>query len=60
MTEKIEVKRISKNEILVNDIVIKLWENNIMVFHAVSSPNEELANVMYQIDINILKEKLIE
>jgi len=24
MTEKIEVKRISKNEILVNDVVIKL------------------------------------
>lgn len=31
-----------------------------MVFHAVSSPNEELANVMYQIETNILKEKLIE
>lgn len=54
MTEKIEIKRISENEIHVNDVVIKLLENNILAFYAASTPTEELANAMYEIETKML------
>jgi hypothetical protein len=56
MTEKIEIKRLSENEIHINDVVIKLLENNIIVYHAIGSPDEELANAIFDVEVGLLNE----
>ena len=56
MTKKIEIKLTGENEIHVKDIVIKILENNIIIYNAVGSPNEEIANAIYEMDTKILKE----
>lgn len=56
MTEKIEIKRLSENEIHINDVVIKLLENNILVYYTIGSPDEELANAFFVTEANLLKE----
>lgn len=56
MTKKIEIKLTSINEIHVKDTVIKILENNIILYNAIGSPNEDIANAIYEMDTKILKE----
>ncbi|HZL10625.1 MAG TPA: hypothetical protein VFC65_11565 [Prolixibacteraceae bacterium] len=56
MTEKVEIKRINKNEFHINDMVVMILEDNIIEFSAIGSPSEEFANACYQLDAEMLKE----
>jgi len=56
MTEKIEIKRINKNEIHIKDMIVMILENNIIEFNAIGAPNEDYANACYQLDTELINE----